>query len=66
MSPQRVCRNYLGIKSTFKAAQKLTPSQFCSKDVLNEPIFPKDSNFGTYAIVVCCLSSFSRETQISF
>ena len=26
MSPQKVCRNCLSTKSTFKAAQKLTPS----------------------------------------
>ena len=26
MSPQKVCRNYLGTKSTFEAAEKLKPS----------------------------------------
>ena len=38
-------------QSTFKAAQKLTPSQFCSKNALNEAIFLKNGNFGTHAIV---------------
>ena len=52
MSPQKVCHNYLGPKSTFKAAQKLTPSQFCSKNALTEAIFLKYGNFGTHAIVL--------------
>ena len=66
MTPQKACRNYLSAKSTFKAAQKLTPSQFCSKDALNEAIFPKNGNFGTRATAVSFLSCFSHETQISF
>ena len=41
MSSQKLCQNYLVTKSTFKAAQKLTSSQFCSKNALNEAIFPK-------------------------
>ena len=66
MSPQKVRRNYLGTKSTFKAAQGLTPSQFWSKNAINEVIFPKYFDFGTYANVVSFLSWFSRETWISF
>ena len=46
-----VCQNYLGTKSTFTAAQKLTPSQFCSNGALNKAIFPKK-----HAIVVSFLS----------
>ena len=34
VSPLKVCGNYVGTKSTFKAAKKLTPSQFCSKNAL--------------------------------
>ena len=59
-TPQMVCQNYLGTKSTFTAAQKLTPSQFCSNGALNKAIFPKK-----HAIVVSFLSCFSGETQIS-
>ena len=66
MSPQKVCQNYLGTKTTSKAAQKHTPSQFCSKKALNEAIFRKNGNFGTHAIAVSFLSCFSLETQLSF
>ena len=51
MSPQKACWTYLGTKSTFKAAQKLTPSQFCSKKALNEALhYIKQQTL--YAIVV--------------
>ena len=66
MSLQKVCQNYLGTKSTFKAAQKLTPGQFCSKNALNKTIFLKNGKFGTHAIVVSFLSCFFHESQISF
>ena len=66
MTPQKVCRDYLGTKGTFKAAEKLTPIQFCSNNTLNEVIFWKNGNFGTCAIVVSFLSCFPHETQISF
>ena len=56
----------LGTKITFKAAEKLTPIQFCSKNMLNEVIFLKNGNFGTHAIVVSFLSCFSHEIRISF
>ena len=58
MTPQKVCQNYLGTNSKFKAAQKLTPSQFCSKNALNEAIFLKNGNFGKHVIVVSFLSCF--------
>ena len=50
VSPQEVYRNYLGTKNTFKAAQKPKPSQFCSKNSLNEAIFPKNGNCQTVKI----------------
>ena len=59
---KRVCRNYLGTKSTFKAAQKLTPSQFCSENVLNKAIFPKNANFGIRCILF--IMFFARDSDI--
>ena len=64
MSSQKLCQNYLGTKSTFKAAQKLTSSQFCSKNALNEAIFPKNGSFGKHSIVVSFLSRFLYRAQI--
>ena len=66
VSPLKVCRNYLGAKSTLKAAQKFMPSQIWSKNALNEKLFLKNGNFETHAIVVSFLSCFSCETLISF
>ena len=63
MSPWKVCRNYLGPKSTFKAAQKITPSQFCSKTALTETNFLKNGNFGMHAIVASFLSCFSCKSN---
>ena len=66
MGPQKVCQNYLDTKSTFKATQKLTPSQFCSKNALNEAMFTKNGNFGTYAIVVSFLLCFCTRLRFHF
>ena len=57
MTPQKV---YLleGTKSTFKAAPKLTPCQCCSKNALNEAIFPKSCNFGTHTMYTCLFIMF--------
>ena len=62
MSPQKACWTYLGTKSTFKAAQKLTPSQFCSENVLNKAIFPKNANFGIRCILF--IMFFARDSDI--
>ena len=55
----------LGMERTFKAAQKLTPSQFSSKSALYEAISLKNGNFGTHYIAVSFLC-FLHKTQISF
>ena len=49
----------------YNAAQKLTRSQFSSKNALYEAISLKNGNFGTHYIVVSFLC-FLHETQISF
>ena len=53
MTPQKVYLHDLGTKSVFKVAQKLTPCQCCSKNALNEAIFPKSCNFGTHTMYTC-------------
>ena len=58
MCQQKLCRNYLGTKSTFKGAQKLTLNQFCSKNALHEAMFWKNSKFLTHAIFMSFLSCF--------
>ena len=66
MNPQNVCQNYLGTKSTFKEDHKLTSSQFCSKNALNEAILLKNGSFETHAIVMYFISRFSCKTQFHF
>ena len=63
MSPQKVCQNDLVFGTKAYQSSSLTPTQFCSKDALNEAIFPKNSNFGTHAVAFF-LSCFSHKTQI--
>ena len=57
---------FLDTKGTLKAAQKLTPSQFCSKNALKEAIFLKNGNFGTDAIVVFFLPCFCARLRFYF
>ena len=71
VSPLKVCRNYLGNKSTSKPAKKLTPSQFCTKSLkLVSTIFHQmitaQKLWKMFFILSKTLFSFARYSDFCF